>query len=201
MAHNPSRVTRTLIKIHTPTSYLFCTQAYVLVPKPTYLVTILRSMFVQKRTASNILLQGLSGVDCSDRAWSRAWSFCRRNGWLLPIFFTIHQFRAVSSESLTLFWLGENIYPHIFRAQMLNLDVALLNLIFNEEKLHFNVFCLLAARQLSINLQQDSTLVILVQHSVGDVITLGPDHLQGPENLGHGVINAYNFRLRGASRV
>ena len=125
------------------------------------------------RVISNTLLQCPSGVYSSD--WhcpcigdilecSPHWAgelrvilhfyFLRAShSRFLPVNSTIHQLCSVPSESLTLFWLSEDINPHVLGSFVFDLDLSSVNLILDVRVFHLDVLGSLATRESSIYLQ------------------------------------------------
>jgi len=59
----------------------------------------------------------------------------------------------------------------------------------------------LAARSLAVLLQKNSTLVVLEQNIVLNVVALGFHEIPGPTDRRHEVISTYNFSFRSTARV
>ena len=63
------------------------------------------------------------------------------------------------------------------------------------------MLCTLAARSLSILLQKNSTLVVLEQNIVLDLVALSFHEIPGPTNCRHEVVGPHNFGLRRTAGV
>ena len=113
----------------------------------------------------------------------------------------VHQETAVDPEGSSLLRLRVHIDPHLLGRFVSNHNFSLRNLISYEEVLVFNVLGSFATGAPSIYFQEDAALVVLVDESMGHIVTLLLNKVEAPENLLHGVVYTHQLGLGGALSI
>ena len=93
------------------------------------------------------------------------------------------------------------IHPHLLGRFVSNHNFSLRNLISHEEVFVFNVLGSFATGAPSIYFQEDAALVVLIDESMGHIVTLFLNKVEAPENLLHGVVYTHQLGLSGALSI
>ena len=75
------------------------------------------------------------------------------------------------------------------------------DIVCDEEIAYVNVLGVLGARALTVGFKKDTTLVVLIDNVVLDVVSLGCEEQTRPEDETDGIIDANQFRFSGAACI
>jgi hypothetical protein len=92
---------------------------------------------------------------------------------------------------------GLHIDPHVFRGKILYPNLSIVDLVSHEEELLLDVLHALATGKLTVSLQQDGALVILVNGGVRGLVSLLLQEVLAPKHGTDSIIQAYYLALGG----
>ena len=101
-----------------------------------------------------------------------------------------HDLLAKLLEKLALQWFGEIVCNHFLRGQIFNHDIAFLHLICDKKVTNVNGLGSLARALLTVVLQHNGALVVLIKNVFLDFVTLGFQKQLRPKDWGGTVIHS-----------